>query len=394
MLFQLIEQLLSAFNIILLTSSKNIGVQMEDPLPVNTFYYDSPFKFLEEKGKGSFPQDKKKRKRLVNFFKKHLPNPLRKFIGMTIGPFRFLKEVQKLIRKGTQILLEEEVDKILISSDRGIALLGGFFLSRRFKKPYSLLMFDLYRGNNFYPFEAVVASLFEGLLFKKAEQIFVAGEGMLEYFKKHYRHPFTLVANSINFKDFQPQSPPLEAGQPCKILYSGAIYWAQADALKTLVEAIKGDDDYQLFIYSPYSQEIFKIKGLLGRNVETGLLPREKLLQAQRSADVLFLPMSFNPKYKLVVETAPTSKLYEYMASRRPVLILAPPYAFITRYAQKHNFAMVVTEKDPKKVKEALEILRKDPALRQQLIENAWRIVSQNHDIRRNASIIEKALFR
>jgi len=395
MLYQLVEQWLPHFKIFVLTSSKNIGVLMKDPLPVPTWYYDFPPQLLRAREREQkLLQPGQRRGDFFNLLKSHLPVRSQKISNMIIGPFRFLKELRALIRKGIEILSQEDVDKILISSDRGIAFWGGFFLSLRFQKPYSLLMFDLYKGNYFYPFEAIMAFSLEGLLFKRAEHIFVAGEGMLEYYKKRYSRPFTLVANSVNLKDFPPASPPVVVGYPFTILYSGTIYWAQANALKTLVEAIREDRDYRLCLYSPHSEEIIKKRGLLGPNVELGLLPREKLLNVQRSADVLFLPMSFNRRYRLVVETAPTSKLYEYMASFRPILILAPPYSFVARYAQKHRLAMVVTEKDPKAVKEALESLRKDAALRQELVENSWRIVQQNHDIRRNASIIEEVLWR
>jgi len=385
MLHRFLQQWLPRRKILVLTSAR--GIRLNSPPPEFPIYY---YNFKPEK---LIDGTEKTCVQAPRGSGTPAPGILPKLLRILISPFLFIRELRSLLSTGTKILSREEVDRILISSDHGIAFLGGYLLSRRFKKPYSLLMFDLYRGNFFYPFERLLAFLLERSLFSRAEYIFVAGEGLLEYFKKRYNRSFTLVRNAVDLNDFSSIPYPRSVGSPLRILYSGAVYWAQADALKTLVEAIKEDFRYRLLLYSPHPREILEKRGLTGSNVELSFLSREELLKAQSQVDVLFLPLSFCRVYKPVIETAPTSKLCEYMASRRPILILAPSYSFVSRYAAEHQIAMVVTNNSPEAVKEALEKLRSDALLREEIVENAWRIVTQNHEISRNASLIEELVW-
>lgn len=385
MLHRFIKQWTPRSNVLILTSGKGIKF-VTSPPPVPTWYYDL-------KPNNSMQGKKKADAEVRCKCRPILPKIVQKFLRMFLDPFNFIRELQSLLSTGVKILSREEVDKILIASDRGIAFWGGYLLSRRYRKPYSLLMFDLYRGNFFYPFERFLAFALERLLFSKAEHIFVAGEGLLEYFQRRYERTFTLVRNAVDLNEFSAELYSGKVSTPIKILYAGAVYWAQADALKTLVEAIAEDAGYRLLLYSPHPVEILRKRGLLCSNVELGFLSREELLNAQSTADVLFLPLSFRRAYRPVVETAPTSKLCEYMASRKPILILAPPYSFVSRYAAEQQIAMVVTDNSPKVVKEALEKLRTDALLRAKLVENAWRLVVQNHEICHNASLIEERMW-
>ena len=61
------------------------------------------------------------------------------------------------------------------------------------------------------------------------------------------------------------------------------------------------------------------------------------------------------------------------MAARRPVLVHAPPDAFVSKYFREHNCGLVVDRDDPKLLARQLGRLLDDPTLGSQLAENAWQ---------------------
>jgi hypothetical protein len=75
---------------------------------------------------------------------------------------------------------------------------------------------------------------------------------------------------------------------------------------------------------------------------------------AQRAAGVLFLPLAFNAKRE-VVSTASPSKMPEYLAAERPILVHAPPFSYVVRYAREHQFAEVVDAADEDAIAHAIE---------------------------------------
>ncbi|HYE16132.1 MAG TPA: hypothetical protein VD968_16965 [Pyrinomonadaceae bacterium] len=68
----------------------------------------------------------------------------------------------------------------------------------------------------------------------------------------------------------------------------------------------------------------------------------------QRRADLLFLPLAFESPYPDLVRTSAPVKFGEYLASRRPVLVHAPPRSFISWYCREHDCGLVVDESDPR----------------------------------------------
>ncbi len=67
--------------------------------------------------------------------------------------------------------------------------------------------------------------------------------------------------------------------------------------------------------------EAIEASGLGGNLVDMGYQPHNKAVEEQRNASVLILPLRKEPEYKAVLP----GKLFEYIASRRPVLGIGQP---------------------------------------------------------------------
>jgi hypothetical protein len=80
------------------------------------------------------------------------------------------------------------------------------------------------------------------------------------------------------------------------------------------------------------------------------------------------------------------------MVSGRPILIHAPPYCFLSRFARREQFALVVDENDPLLLREGVERLLKDADLCAHLVSNARR-VAQRFRGEESAGKLKRELF-
>ena len=71
-------------------------------------------------------------------------------------------------------------------SDYGPAMIGTYLLHKITKKPFSIYLFDIYKGN-FLPFPGgLLSRIFEQSIIKKAVQIVVTNQGTKEFYQKRY----------------------------------------------------------------------------------------------------------------------------------------------------------------------------------------------------------------
>ena len=82
-----------------------------------------------------------------------------------------------------------------------------------------------------------------------------------------------------------------------------------------------------------------------------------------------------------MIRTALPGKTAEYMVSGTPILVHAPPYAYISRYAREAGWGYVVDSPDPDRLAEAIRRLLSDFSLRTRLTEAAYREASANLDL-------------
>jgi glycosyltransferase involved in cell wall biosynthesis len=170
-------------------------------------------------------------------------------------------------------------------------------------------------------------------------------------------------------------------GDPA-IVFTGAIYDAQAEALRRLVRALDRPElaGARLHLRSQLPPEIVAESGIeAGPRVTLAAASVEESLAAQRAADVLFLPIAFDAN-EAVRRTASPSKLPEYLAAGRPILVHAPPDAYVTRYAREHGFAEVVDVPDEAALAAAVRRLATDEALGAQLVAAA-RETLRRHEV-------------
>jgi len=281
-------------------------------------------------------------------------------------------------------------------SDIGPALIATYLISLCTGVPYALYLFDIYLGNNLLPMNELLAKIFEPRMFKMASVVIVTNEGTERFYRKRYGGTFksAVVHNSVFPQGYESRRTPYSPKEPYTILFTGQVYWAQERSLMNLIRTMDELRDLrvQLDLYVPNAPETLKQRVRGRRNIYLTAADQSEMPAIQCHATLLLLPLSWHTRSPDVIATAAPGKLADYLASGRPVLIHAPPYAYINQYAKENGFALVVDEENIKKLKDGINKLLFDLEYSRQLIENAKRTFYKNHDATINAQKLAKIL--
>ena len=299
-------------------------------------------------------------------------------------------EVIPIAMKGAKVAGEEKCGKVLVCPTHGNFLLVAWLIHKICRKPLYVYFFDLFSSNNDgRGFESFMRRLVERLVLRSTECAFVMSEKLKDYHQARYpalnikiiRHPVDraeyLPYHDNDNKRFDPKV------RPVKIVFTGMIYEYQIDAIQNLAKAVNELEGVQFHIYTQRSKKYLEDMGVRGKNVfNFGYIANNEIVQVQKNADILFLPMTFGGKDvdQDIVKTASPSKIPEYLAAAKPILLHAPDYSYIAWYAKQYRFGLVVDCQDIDELKNAISELIGNKKLQKELVLNAKKVTIM-HDV-------------
>ena len=376
----------------------NLSAQKGTWLPCQYFFYDNLKKTKDDRIKASQVNtiDQKKSSlllRLKNFVRRN--SLVRNIIGIPV----IFVQIFWIIKSGKSVIKKNNPDMLLSISDYGPAMISTYFLSKTTKKPYTVFLFDLYRGS-FYPFPGnILADIFEKRILKEAEKIIVTNQGAKDFYIKRYGNIFSekifVVHNSIFPEPYLPLITSYQPKPPYKILFTGRIYWPQIRSLQNLVKAVNeiNDLDIKLDIYCPNASDYLKKIGIVENDkIKISVASPQDIPKIQSQADILFLPLSWKTKSQAIIDTATPGKFTDYLIAGRPMLIHAPASSYLVKYARENNVAAIVDQENIQDLKNTIKKVVKDVVFSQEIIRNAQRLFFENHDINKNIKIF-RSLF-
>lgn len=299
------------------------------------------------------------------------------------------------IKNGLEIIRNEQVEVLLGTADNGWALLSAFALSKISKKPYAVYLLDLYRWNNFGLFWDILAHLFEPIFFRNAKKIFVMGEGHRKFYEKKYgaKYAYEIITNCPQVQvDTEQNLKNADHSWSYEILYTGNIYWPQEKSIRNLIEAVSQMDDIhvRVLLYTPKPVKVFQAEYSKNPKVEFRTAAQKEMANIQANADILFIPLSWEAPKIGVIEMAIPGKTAEYLISGRPILVHAPPYAFLVEYANKYQFARVVDKEEIGALKEGIRDILANPDYAGALVRNAKALFKREYDLLVNAQKLKQ----
>jgi glycosyltransferase involved in cell wall biosynthesis len=292
----------------------------------------------------------------------------REFTGETVSGARML----------ARICREEACEAIIATTGSLPRLPAAVLAGRLARVPVILLIWDFWRHLEFEPFHHRTARALEPTVLRQAAAIVVPNEMLAESIARTSGVRPVIIRLPADDAAFHvpdglaDEASPLPA-ESFNLTFTGQVYFSMTEPYQRLLAALEcpGLEDVAFHFFGPQAKDRLEAWGLHGRYVTHTFLPPWEIAAAQRGADALFLPLAFDGLHKNLVYSSSTSKLSDYLASGRPILVHTPPGAFPAWYVRRHECGLVVDTPDPAALARAIALLRDDEPLRQRLGRNA-----------------------
>ncbi len=312
------------------------------------------------------------------------PRPLQWLFGC----LNLLSAVSAGLR-AARVCRSEEAGWVLSVVDSGISQIAGAIAARRAGVPHVLWVLDLWEENTYPKFDRLVARHLERRLWRSAAAILVHSEEAGEHYAVKHGVHCRVLRTPIRDPD---QSPPRSSrdSRP-EILCAGALYWAQADAVRRLERAAaRLGSDLTLTILS--DDETLTADAIPADRVERGV-PEARFRARLAEADLLFLGLSFDTAYPAIIRTAAPARFPEYLATGVPVIVHAPPGSHVVQRAKELDVAEVVDQPSDEMLSNAIRTVLEDPQTAAERASRA-RAAALEHDHRIVAAQLVEILRR
>jgi glycosyltransferase involved in cell wall biosynthesis len=289
--------------------------------------------------------------------------------------------IRIIVRTGNilKIVRREPANAIIACSGDLADIPAAFLASRMAHIQFFAYIFDdyVFQWTGYY---RLFAKLVAPFIFKHSAGIIGPNEFICEEYRQRFGVSPTLVRNPCDQNELEKEPNPQwpsESGK-IKIIYTGAVYHANYDCFRNLicVLGILKKHPLELHIYTAQTREQLETQGIQSKQVFIhSHVPFSDILEQQRKADILFLPLAFKSPIPEVIRTSAPGKMGEYLASGRPVLAHVPTDSFVAYYFKKHRCGLIADQNDSHRLAAEIEKLITNPEIRREMIQSAQRQV-------------------
>jgi|SRR5665648_58009 len=220
-------------------------------------------------------------------------------------------------------------------------------------------------------------------LLNRAAVLMSISEEMLKEYKIRYNKDFIPFHNTIDIDFWQRyQRNNYELNESPTILYAGRIGLGIEKSLELVAKAIQRVNE-ELEISIKFILQVQE-KPLWVKNyksvVYNNFVSYNDLPKKFSETDFLLLPYDFSPLSIKYIRYSMPTKVPEYMVSGTPIIIFAPEVTAIVKYANRYEWAKVITENNISAIYGAIKQLIENKELRQQLGQNAIKVAENHHN--------------
>lgn len=302
----------------------------------------------------------------ICYLARDLPGRFNKalFVGVLIRAWRVLK-----------LLRREKCHAIVACSGDILDLPAGCLASWLTGIPFYAYLFDdyLYQWPN-REYRRFVMRV-EPFIMKQATEVIVPNEFLRDEYKKRYAISCSIIHNPHPYPEtpFNEKDQKLIAKDDIKIVFTGAVYHVNYDAIRSLLAAIESINHpkIKLHLYTAQPEEDIRREGITGPVVFHNHLSPLEMLTVQQQADILYLPLGLSSPVPELMNTAAPGKMGEYLAAGRPIFAHAQKDSFVSWYFREHDCGLVVDQLGIDKLANAIKSLLKDEALQGRIVANA-----------------------
>jgi len=194
----------------------------------------------------------------------------------------------------------------------------------------------------------------EKLVLQKADSVSVISPGMQKEFKSIVDRKYHIIPNGYDTEDIIDHK--ITETNDFVLSHIGSMSKTRTPycLLEVLSEIIKENESFEkkLIIKNvgkidTHALESFKKNGLTNKLELVDYLPHNEVIAEQQSASMLLLLVNDTPNAKLIL----TGKIFEYLASKRPIICVAPEDGDAAKVISECNAGKTFGFNEKKKLK-------------------------------------------
>lgn len=331
----------------------------------------------------------------------HLPglHPILKILVLLLNFYRvhlvldiYLK---RRIKKYVTILEENNCELVIACTADLLEPYVTFLACKQLKIPFYLYIFDDYMLQWTHFYERYFVKKHANSIIRGSDKIIVVNEFLKEAYDMEYGVNSELLHNPVELNSYLGIRDNILSDSEIKMIYTGDVGPAHYDAFRNLIHVISHktkNRNIQLHIYTSRSESQLIKEHIIGIHVTIHPHQHISTIPAiQQSADILFLPLSFNSVYSdFIMKTASPGKMGEFLAAGRPILAHVPKDSFVSWYLKEHCCGIVVDTNDENDLSKGLDLLINDNSLRERLSLKAIDAAKRDFDSENERKIFAK----
>jgi len=212
--------------------------------------------------------------------------------------------------------------------------------------------------------------------YRKCDLAFTISEGMQEELGEH---PNTHVLYPISSKP-KPQTTSESPNKDFTVTFAGNLGEWYGDMIRSLIEHHNPMDiRLQIFGIKQNWDAAFEKKARES-GIFKGFVSSQELKEGLDKSDCLLLPMGFIPEAKIIESTSFKSKIVEYLATGKPIIVWGPHYCSAVKTAKAFNCAMVCSDPAPEQLIKTILELKTNPQISKDMVANAQQFYRTHLD--------------
>lgn len=237
---------------------------------------------------------------------------------------------------------------------------------------------------------AKVFNVFYKTVFKVSDKVVAISGDMKEYLHATKSLPYEKLQVIHNwYNDIKPDSTYIVPATPSKenpltIIYGGNMGEAQdMDTLLEAVKILKNDERFKFILVGQGSQKE-KIKDYIVENQLSNCLlhdyvPKDEYDKMSEAASLGVLSLK-----SVIKGLGSPSKLYSYLATKKPVIAILPEGMDIGEAITSHNVGLVVANGESQKIADFLKGCAEDTNKLNEMAENGYKLFKDNYTLEKS----------
>ena len=283
-------------------------------------------------------------------------------------------------------LLRETQSEAVLTVAHGMMFIAGVLAAKRAGKPSVVVVHDdwpWFIGHHTWIPRAVAPAIFS-LTLRRATHVYAVSEGVREWLRNEFSIESETQLPCAEPRTLPPASP--RHGPTFRIVFTGTSSAFAISGLGLLNAALHMGavgEDWTVDLYGVDPSVVGRLGWQDARVSAHAWGTQSEVHAAMSAADLLFVPFSFDDESRRLSIRSFPSKLADYLAAQRPVLVCAPRESSVARYVRQWDCAELVEEPSPRAMVLALQRLITSPERRRHLVERGQEAFRINHDVNR-----------